>query len=70
MTSPKPLKTAYSLRARPSGDILGSIVSNYHFWKRSGTQDMTILPDLPVLGFQFFEIISTIIDLEAQITDF
>ena len=32
--------------------------SNSHFWKRSGVQDMNILLDLPVVGLQFFEIIS------------
>ena len=52
-----------------SGDILGSIVSNSHFGKRSGVRDMTILPDLPDLDLQNFETISKIIDLEVQIRD-
>ena len=43
---------------------------NSHFWKRSGAQDMTILPDLLVVGFQISEIISKIIHLEVQIQNF
>ena len=45
------------------GDALGRIVSNSHFWKRSGARHMTILLDLLDLDPHTFEIISKIIDL-------
>ena len=42
--------------ARPSGDILGSFVSNSHLWKRSGVRVMTIFgshvgPHFPNIGY-------------------
>ena len=52
------------------GDILGSIVPNAHFWKRSGAWDMSILPDLLDLDLHIFAISSKIIDLDIQIYDF
>ena len=45
-------------------------MSNSHLWKRSGAQDMTISPDLPVLDVQVFQFNSKIIDLEVQIRIF
>ena len=38
------------------GDILGSVVSNYRFWKRSGSRDMAIFgfhvgPHIPDIGY-------------------